>query len=123
MSNDEENIFIIQNKLTKKYISINSLDEENLPKTLLNMDNFWENATLFQFFKIYEEHFPKLTPLLEKESIDVLIKYIDLRDKTLKRDNIKQIKRSLYQLLLSFQYAVFYSLPKAVLMGTTVFSS
>ena len=93
MSNDEENIFIIQNKLTKKYISINSLDEENLPKTLLNMDNFWENATLFQFFKIYEEHFPKLTPLLEKESIDVLIKYIDLRDKTLKRDNIKQIKK------------------------------
>ena len=95
MSNDEENIFIIQNKLTKKYISINSLDEENLPKTLLNMDNFWENATLFQFFKIYEEHFPKLTPLLEKESIDVLIKYIDLRDKTLKRDNIKQIKKDL----------------------------
>ena len=86
----EEQIFVIQNILTKKFIGINSFAEENLPKTLLNVNNDIENATLFQFFKIYEEYIPTMTSLLEKEPIDVLIKYIDLKDKTLQRKNIKQ---------------------------------
>ena len=92
-SKTEEQIFIIQNNLTKKFIGINSLDEDNLPKSLLSVKSDKENATLFQLFKIYEEYIPKKTPLLESEPIDVLIKYVDLRDKTLQRKNIKQIKK------------------------------
>ena len=92
-SETEEQIFIIQNNLTKKFIGINSLDEDNLPKSLLSVKSDKENATLFQLFKIYEEYIPKKTPLLESEPIDVLIKYVDLRDKTLQRKNIKQIKK------------------------------
>ena len=92
-SETEEQIFIIQNILTKKFIGINSLDEDNLPKSLLSVKSDKENATLFQLFKIYEEYIPKKTPLLESEPIDVLIKYVDLRDKTLQRKNIKQIKK------------------------------
>ena len=92
-SETKEQVFVIQNMQTKKFIGINSLEEENLPKTLLNVNSDIENATLFQFFKIYEELTPKMTPLLEKEPIDVLIKYIDLKDKTLQRKNIKQISK------------------------------
>ena len=92
-SETEEQIFIIQNNLTKKFIGINSLDEDNLPKSLLSVKSDKEDATLFQLFKIYEEYIPKKTPLLESEPIDVLIKYVDLRDKTLQRKNIKQIKK------------------------------
>ena len=54
-----------------------------------------EEASQFKFIKIYEEvEINKLNySLLEKEPIDVLIKYIDLRDPLLKRKKIHQIKK------------------------------
>ena len=49
----------------------------------------------FKLFLLYEE--VKITPeqekLIEKEPIDVVIKYIDLTDKTLNRTGIKQLKK------------------------------
>ena len=85
--------YIIQNKATKKYIGINNTTEKNATKILLNINCDQNNATKFQFFKTFQEYIPKNTPLLEKEPIDVLIKYIDLKDKNLQRKNIKQSKK------------------------------
>ena len=85
--------YIIQNKATKKYIGINNTTEKNATKILLNINCDQNNATKFQFFKTFQEYIPKNTPLLEKEPIDILIKYIDLKDKNLQRKNIKQSKK------------------------------
>ena len=85
--------YIIQNKATKKYIGINNTTEKNATKILLNINCEQNNATKFQFFITFQEHIPKNTPILEKEPIDVLIKYIDLKDKNLQRKNIKQSKK------------------------------
>ena len=85
--------YIIQNKATKKYIGINNTTEKNATKILLNINCDQNNATKFQFFKIFQEYIPKNTPLLDKEPIDVLIKYIDLKDKNLQRKNMKQSKK------------------------------
>ena len=53
------------------------------------------NATKLILIKIYEEvnNSEKDLDLIEKEPIDVLIKYIDLSDPTLKRGGIPQIKK------------------------------
>ena len=55
------------------------------------------NASKFRFYKIFSEVKQNISnfdqQLLEKEPIDVLIKYIDLRDPNLKRDGIHQIDK------------------------------
>ena len=85
--------YIIQNKKSQKYIGLNSINDDNLFQNNLTVKSDKNNATIFILYKIYEEHIPKETELLKKEPIDILIKYIDLKDPTLKRDNIKQIKK------------------------------
>lgn len=57
-------------------------------KNVSNYKNF-----LFNFFKFYEENQYKKKNLriVQKEPIDIIIKYIDLSDKTLNRKGIKQI--------------------------------
>ena len=52
-------------------------------------------ATKFDLIKIYEEvnNSKNDIELIEREPIDVLIKYIDLSDPTLKREGIPQIKK------------------------------
>ena len=52
-------------------------------------------ATRFNLIKIYEEvkQSEEDLELIEKEQIDVLIKYIDLSDPLLKREGIPQIKK------------------------------
>jgi len=54
-----------------------------------------ENKYKYTFFKLCEEVKikPEHIPLIEKEPVDVLIKYIDLSDKTLNRKGINQIKK------------------------------
>ena len=56
-----------------------------------------EEASVFKFLKIYNEisNSESDKQLIDKEPIDVLIKYIDLRDPTLKRSRIHQIKKDL----------------------------
>ena len=53
------------------------------------------NSLKFTFFKLYEEVQlkPEHIEFIEKEPVDVLIKYIDLTDKTLKREGIHQIPK------------------------------
>ena len=54
-----------------------------------------EEASLFDIFIIYEEVKENSidSEIIEKEPIDVLIKYIDLRDNSLKRSGIHQIEK------------------------------
>ena len=64
-------------------------------KTIICDDIPLEMGTEFELFKIYEEIKEKKedNELIEKEPIDVLIKYIDLRDEELKRNFIHQINK------------------------------
>ena len=90
---DKPEGYIFQNKKSKKYIGFNSINDDNLYKNELKVKSDKNNATIFQLYKIYEEIIPKESQLLKKEPIDILIKYIDLKDPKLKRQNIKQIKK------------------------------
>ena len=90
-----KNNYLIQNKKTKKFLEqknnllqcLNNLSLHNLKKI--------ENDFLFNFVKIYEEVDNNSEDILkvEKEPIDVVIKYIDLTDKSLNRTGIKQIHK------------------------------
>ena len=53
------------------------------------------NIFRFSFFKLCEEVElkPEYIEIIEKEPVDVVIKYIDLSDKDLKREGIIQIKK------------------------------
>ena len=64
--------------------------------TITCIDSF-QNASQFYFLKIYEEvnHTEEDIKLIEKEPIDILIKYIDLNDPNLTRKGIHQIKKDI----------------------------
>ena len=85
-----ENNFVIKNHNTNCYIAINNykLICDNIP---------FEKATQFQLVKIYsdvdEVNNIVDSKLIDNEPIDILIKYIDLRDPTLKRNGIHQIEK------------------------------
>jgi len=95
----DKNQFLIQNNFTKNYLEIekgylkcynnlSEIEEENL----INNTNNISNSFKFSFFKLYEEVEikPEHIKFIEDEPVDVLIKYIDLSDKTLERSNITQ---------------------------------
>ena len=85
--NIKSNNFAIKNK-NNCYIKITKLK--------ITCENISiERASLFNLFKIYEEAKEnKLDKeIIKNEPIDVLIKYIDLRDLNLKRNNIHQIEK------------------------------
>ena len=81
--------YIIQNK-NKCYLKVTDLN--------INCENISiEKASQFRLIKLYEEVNENKydNELIEKEPIDVLIKYIDLKDPLLKRNGIHQIKKDL----------------------------
>ena len=86
----KNNNFFIKNIYNKKYLELiefklQCLHEINFP---------YDNKFSFQFelVKLYEEgKTNKYIKYINKEPIDILIKYIDLNDKTLNREGIKQI--------------------------------
>jgi len=85
----ENNNYIIHNK-KNCYLKIKELN--------IICDNItMEEASQFNLIKIYEEISDNIInyKLIEKEPIDVLIKYIDLRDPFLKRKGIFQTKKDL----------------------------
>ena len=95
--------FIIQNLFSKKFwktkgfIYLECSGVLNVNDTNLNLINssLIDNSIKFKITKLYEElHIKKEhIEIIEKEPIDILIKYIDLSDPLLKRDGIKQIKK------------------------------
>ena len=106
--NDEGNIYwnitkikddgyLIQNNNTKNYLEI----VFNSPKCFRDIPNITNQSKynntlsnyLFKFIKIYEEAEikPEHMKYIDEEQVDVVIKYIDLSDKTLNREGIHQI--------------------------------
>ena len=82
-----DNQYLIQNKFTRKCLQVNNY------KIICHNDCSKKNTNfIFSFLKLYEEVYitKKHLQLINKEPIDVLIKYIDLTDKTLNRSGIKQ---------------------------------
>ena len=78
---------IIKNK-NGCYIQISSSNEVTCIDSI-------QKASKFYLLKIYEEvkHTQEDIKLIEKEPIDILIKYIDLNDPNLKRNGIHQINK------------------------------
>ena len=94
----DKNEYVIQNDGNKKFLEINNnfiqcINDLTLPieENKAKISNNFK----FNFIKLYEE--VQITPeqeiLIENEPIDVVIKYIDLTDKTLNRTGIKQIQK------------------------------
>ena len=83
----KNNNYIIQNE-KKCYLIVKDL---SIKCEYISM----EKASQFKLIKLYEEVTEKElnNELIEKEPIDVLIKYIDLRDPLLNRGGIHQIKK------------------------------
>jgi hypothetical protein len=91
--NDEE--YIIKNNYNQKYLKVinQSLRFDEIDKECINNKSI-DKVYIFRILKLYENiRNIKSSDLkiIEKEPIDIFIKYIDLSDKTLKRDGIKQI--------------------------------
>ena len=92
LGNDE---YIIQNNYNKKYLktSNGSLIFGNIDIISIYNKSI-DKSYKFRILKLYET-IPKLSKkdlfYIEKEPIDVFIKYIDITDKSLKREGIKQI--------------------------------
>ena len=94
----EENQYIIQNNNNKKYMENNNnfiqcVNELTLP--IQNYKSEIKSNFKFNLFKLIEEVDITIEheQIIEKEPIDVVIKYIDLTDKTLNREGIKQIQK------------------------------
>ena len=93
-----ENQYLIQNLFNKKYIQcshtklICSKDIKEIKTNNYNNSKVFQNF-LFKFLKLCEElNFNKeYANIINKEPIDLVIKYIDLTDNTLTRDGINQI--------------------------------
>ena len=84
----EKNKYILQNK-NQCYMIIRNLK-------LISCENITlKEASILYIFKIYDEveNNDFNYGLMEKEPIDVVVKYIDLRDPLLIRDGIHQIKK------------------------------
>ena len=101
-----EKEFIIQNNYTQKFIEFEEYDTNNFyPKCSKNITEITNNRTIkindilnsfkFSFFKLCEEvkFKQEYIEFIDKEPIDVVIKYIDLTDPSLNREGIKQSKK------------------------------
>ena len=93
------NEYLIQNNYKKKYIFANNsslqfIKNKDLLLISLETNVIKNQSFIFNFIKLCEERNEeekKYIKILKKEPIDLIIKYIDLTDKTLNRTGIKQI--------------------------------
>ena len=87
-----DNQYVIKNHKNNNFLEINNNTLQC--KNKLSLPNI-NKKFIFSFLKFYEEVEISKEDLeiIEKEPIDVLIKYIDLSDKTLNRTGIRQIKK------------------------------
>ena len=90
--NVKKNKFVIQNAFNSKFIEANNSFLLCVNKLSLNLELVNKNF-VFTFLKVYEEgkEERKFLSNINKEPIDIVIKYIDLTDRNLDRSNIIQI--------------------------------
>ena len=92
-----QNVFSRKFWRTKGFIYLDCGEEiPYLNNTNFINDSLIDNTMTFKITKLYEELRLKNyhIDIIEKEPIDILIKYIDLSDPLLKREQIKQIKKT-----------------------------
>ena len=84
--------FIEENNGILKFLNYNPFFGIDLNKKIIN-NNIIKNNLKFNIFKLFEMEKTKKKYLnyVKKESIDIVIKYIDLTDKNIKRSGIHQI--------------------------------
>ena len=103
----EDKKYFLQNAFNKKYVEIKNRKEgkntiyypictSDLAKENEKIDSEKTSNTFkYSFFKLCDE--VKLKPehiaIIDKEPVDIVIKYIDLTDKNLNREGITQIKK------------------------------
>lgn len=114
--NETENYYLIKNIFNKNLIEINNNKDfqctRNIESYNFNISFSLQKRFIFRITKYYEEFIQndKYIDLIKKEPIDILIKYIDLTDISLKREGIKQIDKDLdneelkYSIRSIFQY-------------------
>ena len=89
--------FLIQNKYNLNFLEIKEVNETYsvLNCNFKNTKESQNNKAAFVFIKIFEifKIKPEHLEIIENEPIDIVIKYIDLTDKNLIREGIKQIKK------------------------------
>ena len=98
------NIYLIQNSFNKKYIEVKGKKEtEHYVYYPMCISDINKAESLEKISKVFKYSFLKLCEevqlkpehieIIDREPIDVLIKYIDLSDKTLNREGITQIQK------------------------------
>ena len=84
--------YYLKNKGNGKFLTYS--DDKKKLKCEFDNEKKLSNKNYFILNKMYREKNPnESSEILEKEPIDVLIKYIDLSDPNLKREGISQIKK------------------------------
>ena len=125
--------FFIQNQFNNKLIEVKNdfLQCSNIIDFDINNNNKTENKNfIFKFLKLFKEGNlqKKYLKYINKEPIDILIKYIDLSDKNLKRSGIKQIYKDFDNEEIKYSIrSVFQNLPWIrkifILMPNTIIKS
>ena len=90
------NFYEIKPKTKNKYISYDEKKELSKAYCESSWNSLaYDRKSRLKIVKLYKENnnINKNSDLIEKESIDVVIKYIDLEDKSLDRINFEQIKK------------------------------
>ena len=93
-----ENEYVVQNVGNQKFMEINNNFFQcinSLPLPIEEHKSEISNNFKFNFLKLFEEVkiYPGQEQFINNEPIDIVIKYIDLSDKTLNRAGIKQIQK------------------------------
>ena len=92
-----DNSFIIQNEFNQNFLEVRNNQLYCCNKSFLFIKNNIGNISIkndafkFILIKLFQERTNKNLKIIKNESIDVIIKYIDLTDKNLRREGITQI--------------------------------
>ena len=92
--NEEKNlIYYVQNKETKYYWELIKQGNSYQLKMSYKSNESLDKNNEFLFIELFQKVKQTKSDLLEKEPIDVFIKYIDLTDNSLNRSGIHQIRK------------------------------
>ena len=113
--NNKEIFYEIKTRLKKYFISYENSTEKT---TKVFCESSWvalekDRETKIKLIQIYRENKDKSeSQILEKEPIDVVIKFIDLNDKNLERKNLEQIEKDKQNYELKFSLrSIFKNIP------------
>ena len=114
----KNNFYFIKNNYNNKYLEASNIKLECFHETIFITENEAHEKVnkkfMFKIVKLYEEvkKTNKNIKYVNKENIDILIKYIDLTDKKLNREGIMQIYKDFDNEELRYSLrSILYNLP------------